>query len=123
MAGLVLRNYGGAQMIPERLLIHSCTYSVQSGTDRDGNATYTDTTLEKVRLSPAVYGTNQGAQGEQKADRLTLYYDPVASNPAGLVLQELAQVTFKEKTYTIRSVTPCYTRNTSDVHHYEAALV
>lgn len=110
-------------MIPKRLLVHTCTYSVQTGTDRDGNAEYTDTTLEKVRLSPAVYGTNQGAQGEEKADRLTLYYDPVASSPQDLVLQELAQVTFEEKTYTIRSVTPCYTRSTANVHHYEAALV
>lgn len=110
-------------MLPAHFLIHSCTYSEPAGKDRDGNTVYSDTPLTGVRIAPVTLATAQNAQGETKNDKLTLYYDPIASEPQGLTLQELAKITWQGKVYFIRAVTPCYTRDTDAVHHYEAALV
>ena len=110
-------------MLPARLLIHTCIYSVPAGRDRDGNALYSDTALTGVRIAPVTLATAQNAQGETKNDRLTLYYDPVASTPQGLELAEQAKITWNGKVYFIRAVTPCYTKDAGAVHHYEAALI
>ena len=106
----------------ESLLIHSCTYAAPAGTDRDGNATYTEpATLEHVRIVP-VLATAKSDVGETKDDKLTLYYAPFISTPA-IIPEELARVTWGGKAYTIRSVQPCYTQGGDEVHHYEAALI
>lgn len=105
-----------------RLLVHACGYSAPAGSDRDGNKTYTDeVTLDRVRLVPVI-ATKQATEGEAKDDKLTLYYAPELSS-IQIELQELARVTWQGKTYTVRSITPCYTKDTDAVHHYEAALV
>ena len=109
-------------MIPARLLIHSCTYAAPTEYDRDGNATLgTAVTLSQVRLEPVTAAT-RSTEGESANDRLTLFYVPVLSNPQ-IVPEPLARVTWNSETYTVRSVTPCYTQGTDTVHHYEAALV
>lgn len=106
----------------ENLLIHSCTYAAPAGTDRDGNATYTEpATLEHVRIVPVLV-TAKSDVGETKDDKLTLYYAPFISTPA-IIPEELARVTWGGKAYTIRSVQPCYTQGGDEVHHYEAALI
>ena len=110
-------------MLPARFLIHSCIYSVPAGKDRDGNAVYSDTALTGVRIAPVTLATAQNAQGETKNDRLTLYYDPIVSAPQGLKLEEQAKITWQGKVYFIRQVTPCCTKDTDTVHHYEAALI
>lgn len=109
-------------MIPARLLIHNCTYSTITGTDRDGNKVYNNIELSRVRFAPVTMGTAQATAGETKDDKLVLYIDVQQTTPA-VVPEELARVTWNGKAYTIRSVTPCYTRNTEAVHHYEAALI
>lgn len=109
-------------MIPKRLLIHNCTYSTASSKDRDGNAIYTDVELHNVRFTPVTMETAQASAGESKSDKLTLFIDAVNTSPA-IIPEELARVTWQDKVYTIRSVTPCYTRGGDVVHHYEAALV
>lgn len=108
--------------IPKRLLVHTCTYKEPTGYGRDGGATYgTPSSLTFVRLEP-VLATAKSDIGETKDDRLTLYYAVGVSSPA-ITPKEGALVTWNNADYTIRSVQPCYTQNTGDVHHYEAALV
>ena len=105
-----------------RLLIHTCTYEAPATTDRDGNKTYgTAQTLTNVRLVP-VLATAKSDIGETKDDRLTLYIAPGITSP-DVTPAELARVTWNSEAYTIRSVTPCYTKGGDTVHHYEAALV
>jgi hypothetical protein len=108
--------------IPERLLPHTVKIQIPVSFDRDRNPTYGDEqTLTHVRVTP-VKQTYQGPQGDAKDDKLTLFIDAVNTSPAGYVPVELSIVTWEKSTYTIRSVTPCYTTGT-EVHHYEAALV
>ncbi len=108
--------------IPERLLIHSCTYTPQGSYDRDGNPTPgTSVTLAHVRIEP-VLATMKATEGESKDDKLTLFYDPTQSTPA-IIPAELAKVTWNGAVYTVRSVQPCYTCGGDSVHHYEVALV
>ena len=106
----------------ENLLIHTCTYSEPTGYDRDGNETMSEAkTLTNVRLVP-VLATAKSDIGETKDDRLTLYYAPGISAPE-IVPKEKAQIVWNGGTYTIRSITPCYTQGGDAIHHYEAALV
>lgn len=106
----------------KNLLIHSCTYAAPSGYDRDGNETMGEAvTLSNVRFVP-VLATAKSDIGETKDDRLTFYYAPNISSPA-IVPAEKAVITWNNETYTIRSVTPCYTQGGDTVHHYEAALI
>lgn len=108
-------------MIPERLLVHNCLYSEKTS-DRDGNTVQGKSVLvEHVRFT-AVLATAKASEGESKDDKLTFYYVPFVSSPA-IIPQELASVEWNGKAYTIRSVTPCYTKGGDKIHHYEAALV
>lgn len=109
-------------MIPAELLVHSCKYSTSTTTDRDGNAVYTTVELQYVRLGPVVRGYGLSTAGETAEDKLTLYIVPGKTTPA-VIPVEKALIEWQGKTYTIRSVTPCYTSGTDAVHHYEAALV
>lgn len=106
----------------QSLLIHSCDYEEPESSDRDGNPVYSEpVTLERVRIAP-IFATERATEGEAKNDKLTLYYAPFISSPA-IIPQELARITWQGKRYTIRSITPCYTRDDDTVHHYEAALI
>ncbi|MCQ2485821.1 MAG: minor capsid protein [Clostridia bacterium] len=108
-------------MIPARLLIHNCIYCPPEEIDRDGNVVFNEIELTGVRIVPAL-ATTKATEGESKADRLTIYIDPEFSTPA-IIPQELAQIKWNGKAYTIREVTPCYTQGSDAIHHYEAALV
>ena len=104
------------------LMIHSCTYEAPATSDRDGNKTYGEPVeLQHVRVVMEL-ATVRNNEGEAKNDVGTLYYAPFVSSPQ-IVPEELARVTWQNKTYTIRKVYPCYTMNGDTVHHYEAALV
>lgn len=108
-------------MIADRLLIHSCIYSRKTGTDRNGNSVFEETELTRVRITP-VFATVQNSNAETKADKLTLFYCPPLSEP-NVTIKELDCIKWNGKEYTIRSVTPCYTKDTFEVNHYEIALV
>jgi hypothetical protein len=109
--------------IPARLLVHTCTYTAPAGGyDRDGEPIPGEpVTLDKVRLEP-VNAIGNSTEGVTANDRLTLYYDPLYSQPA-ITPAPGAVVTWNGEDYTIRSVTPCYTCGGDEVHHFEAALV
>lgn len=104
------------------LLIHSCTYSTTTETDRDGNSVTTSVELTGVRLGPVVTGYGIGTAGATAEDKLTLYVMPGVTEPE-VTPEEGAKITWLGYSYTIRSVKPCYTSGTDAVHHYEAALV
>lgn len=109
-------------MIPERLLIHSCTYAAPASYDRDGSPTYDEAvTLAKVRVEP-IKASARTAEGEAAADRLTLFYAPFFSTPQ-VIPEPLAKVTWNGENYTVREVHAFYTTDGNAVHHYEAALV
>ena len=109
-------------MIPQRLLVHTCTYSAPESYDRDGNPTLGEpVTLSHVRLEP-VLAAAKSNEGESADDKLTLYYVPFYSTPQ-IIPEPLSRVTWNGKDYTVRSVQPCYTYGGDTVHHYEAALV
>ena len=104
------------------ILVHSCTYEAPATSDRDGNKTYGEPVeLHRVRIAMEL-ATVRNNEGEAKNDVGTLYSTPFISSPQ-IIPEELARVTWQNKTYTIRKVYPCYTQGGEVVHHYEAALV
>lgn len=115
--------------IPAKLLVHSCTLRKRTGLDRDRNPEYTETVLKRVRIG-ATFQTVRGNIGETKSDTMTLFID--ASNTlyenadgdemAAVLPEELDSVEWQRKTYTVRSVTPCYTQGTDAPHHWEVTL-
>ena len=85
------------------LLIHSCTYEAPATSDRDGNKTYGEPVeLQRVRVVMEL-ATVRNNEGEAKTDVGTLYYTPFASSPQ-IITEELARVTWQNKTYKIRKV-------------------
>lgn len=117
---VLLRMERGALMaIPDRLLIHTCTYATPSAYDRDGNKTLgEETTLSGVRIEP-VDATTISTEGENKDDKLTMFV-PYSSD---VTPEPLGVVTWNGSTYTVRSVTACYTHSSDTIHHWECALV
>ena len=121
MAFAILRHSKRGALM-NNLLIHSCTYEAPATSDRDGNKTYGEPVeLHRVRIVMEL-ATVRNNEGEAKNDVGTLYYTPFVSSPQ-IIPEELARVTWQNKTYTIRKVYPCYTQGGEVVHHYEAALV
>ena len=121
MAFAILRHSERGALM-NNLLIHSCTYEAPATSDRDGNKTYSEPVeLQRVRVVMEL-ATVRNNEGEAKNDVGTLYYTPFISSPQ-IIPEELARVTWQNKTYTIRKVYPCYTQGGEVVHHYEAALV
>ena len=121
MAFAILRHSKRGALM-NNLLIHSCTYEAPATIDRDGNKTYSDPVeLQRVRVVMEL-ATVRNNEGEAKNDVGTLYYMPFVSSPQ-IVPEELARVTWQNKTYTIRKVYPCYAMKSDAVHHYEAALI
>ena len=109
-------------MINKRLLIHNCAILRPIDTDPDGNVTTERIELTTVRIV-ATKSTVLTSEGYTKVDTLTLYFDCTNSTPAGFIPQERDRVEWQGGSYTIKSVTPCYTRDVDVVHHYEAGLV
>ena len=114
--------------IPLKLLVHSCTLKKQTGLDRDRNPTFSETVLKHVRIG-ATFQTVRGNVGETKADTMTLVIDAVNSAYETTSGTETAQVLPAEndvivwdgKSFTVRSVTPCFAQDDSP-HHWEVTL-
>ena len=114
--------------IPARLLVHECVLKRKTGTDRNRNPTYTETVLRRVRIG-ATFQTVRGNIGETKADTLTLFIDAKNTRfetadgveTAAAFPEETDAIEWQGKTYTVRSVTPCYAQGAT-VHHWEVTL-
>lgn len=115
--------------IPTRLLIHTCTLKRQTGLDRSRNPTYSETLLSNVRIG-GEFRTTRGNIGETKADTLTMFIDAENTvyttedgEEAGKVIPvENDSVEWNGKSYTVRSVTPCYAQDGITPHHWEVSL-
>lgn len=114
--------------IPRKLLVHSCTLKKQAGLDRNRNPTYTETVLKQVRIG-VTFQTVRGNVGETKADTMTLVIDAVNSayettsgEPTAQVLPaENDVIVWDGKSFTVRSVTPCFAQSDTP-HHWEVTL-
>lgn len=114
--------------IPLKLLVHSCTLRKKTGQDRNRNPTYTETVLKRVRIG-ATFQTVRGNIGETKADTLTLFIDAAntrfenadGEETAAAIPEEQDAITWGGKSYTVRSVTPCYAQGATP-HHWEVTL-
>ena len=114
--------------IPRAVLIHSAkAWTVTL--DEDRNETKGDEiTLKNVRCVPVKQNTLT-ANGLQKDDKLTLFYDVVNSSAwngtakaADWKPENGMKLLFNGTEYTMRVVQQMYAR-TSAVHHYEVQLV
>lgn len=104
------------QPIPRKFLEHSASYEARTGTDADGNGTYASAVdLSFIRCEPVKAWVN-ASNGEMKDDKLTLFYDCVNSEPAGLTLAKGDRVTYNGALYAVREV------NDFSPHHLEVAL-
>ena len=114
--------------IPAKLLVHSCTLRKRTGRDRDRNPEYTETVLRRVRIG-ATFQTVRGNTGETKADTLTLIIDAKntryetadGGESAAVLPEELDAVEWQGRTFTVRSVMPCYAQGATP-HHWEVTL-
>ena len=107
--------------IPKRLLIHNCIVQHITGTDRNGEETYTETKLDHVRID-TVKGYIQTNPGQTQSDRLVLFIDRLNSSPEGFVPKLLDKIIFNGDIYSIKSVSPKFARST-EPHHYEVELI
>lgn len=116
-------------MIKSDLLIHSVRVLSQSGIDRDGNKTTTETVINHVRVE-YYNAVTQGTAGAQAADTMTLFLDPALAeyqtttggSAAAVIPAEGDAVVFEGKQYEVKKVTPRYTRQSAVIHHYEVDL-
>lgn len=100
----------------------------QAGLDRNRNPTYTETVLKQVRIG-VTFQTVRGNVGETKADTMTLVIDAVNSayettsgEPTAQVLPaENDVIVWDGKSFTVRSVTPCFAQSDTP-HHWEVTL-
>lgn len=106
--------------ISKRLLVHSATLKKPAGLDRDRNVTYTSTELSNIRIA-ITKQTILTDIGATKADTMTMFFDAENSTPAGTEIDEKDLIVWQGKSYTVKSVTPCYA-DTASVHHWEVSL-
>ncbi|UTC66002.1 MULTISPECIES: putative minor capsid protein [unclassified Treponema] len=114
--------------IPTRLLVHDCVLKKPKGLDRNRNPIYESTILKRVRIG-ATFQSVRGAYGETKTDTLTLFID--AKNTRCETIDgeaterklpaEKDAIEWQGQTFTVRSITPCYTQG-SNPHHWEVTL-
>lgn len=115
--------------IKKSLLIHSVILKVKSGEDRDRNATYVNYNVNYVRVVPYLSVT-KGDVGATKADTMTLFIDEelsVFSDEEGLLVEAFVPeegdvIVFEDKEYVVKSITPCYTKASRNVHHWEIGM-
>ena len=102
--------------IPRKYFEHTVSYEATTGNDADGNGTYaTAVSLFFVRCEPVKSWVNV-SNGEMKDDKLTLFYDCVNSEPAGLAIAKGDRITFNGAAYVVREV------KDFSPHHLEVAL-
>ena len=114
--------------IPRAVLIHSAkAWTVTLDEDRN-EAKGDEITLKNVRCVPVKQNTLT-ANGLQKDDKLTMFYDSANSSAYNGTAQVKdwkpengMKVLFNETEYTMRVVQPMYAL-TAAVHHYEVQLV
>ena len=105
-----------------RLLPHTAEARTVTGFDEDRKPVYGERiTLKHVRCT-AFRQNSYTSLGVQSADKMTLIFDCVNSEPAGFVPLKNMTITSGGQDYTVRDVTPCCD-GSSTVHHYEVALV
>lgn len=117
-----------ARPIASKLLVHTCTLRKLAGLDRDRNPTFTDTVIVGVRIG-ATFQNVRGNVGEVKADTMTLVIDAVntayqttgGETTAQTLPAENDVIVWENKSFTVRSVTPCYAQS-DDPHHWEVTL-
>ena len=117
-----------ARPIAKKLLVHTCTLKRPAGIDRDRNPIYTDTVLKQVRIG-ATMQTIRGGIGDVKADTMTLiidavhtrYYTTDGTEKEAIIPTEKDVINWQGKTYTVKSVMPCYAQSDSP-HHWEVTL-
>ena len=114
--------------IPARLLVHECVLKHKTGVDRNRNPTYSETVLKRVRIG-ATFQQLRGNIGETKADTLTLFIDAEKTQfettageaTVAIIPIETDAITWDGKSFTVRSVTPCYAQSDTP-HHWEVTL-
>lgn len=115
--------------IPLNLLQQECVLKHKIGQDRNRNSVYEERILVHVRIG-ATFQTTRGNVGETKADTLTLYIDEANTrykNTDGeevpsFLPEEQDLVIWGGKSYTVRSITPCFTQGDATPHHWEVTL-
>lgn len=107
--------------IPKKMLVHTATYAPYQGKDAYQKATYGDSVqLYNVKFEP-VKKPSLTSLGEQKDDRMKMFFDGVNSSPS-LTFYEFDKVTFSGQDYIIREAQPFYGLSDS-IHHWEIILV
>ena len=118
------------QPIPYKLLVHSATLTVPSGSDLDGNNPVTTYSLTKIVVQP-VTQTRRAADNTLVNFSGVVFYDDKRSLPAldFAALKRTAdtyggrmQITHASNVYTVGGVDIVYQPDGS-VHHYEILLV
>ena len=114
--------------IPASLLVHNCILKTQSGLDRNRNPLYEHTILKQVRIG-GTFKSIRGTYGETQFDALTLLIDEkntlYETVDGEIVERKLPEekdiIEWQGKDFTVRSITPCYTRD-NKAHHWEVTL-
>lgn len=117
-----------ARPIPARLLVQDCVLKKTVGLDRNRNPIYESTILKRVRIG-ATLASVRGVYGETKADTLTLFIDAKNTSYETVNGEETERklpaekdaIEWQGQTFTVRSVSPCYTQGASP-HHWEVTL-
>lgn len=117
--------------IPRKILTHTITLKVCTGTDVWQNPTFTAQTIENVCMQPS----NETLRSQSNTEvvlRALLFIDARRSTPAGINLEALKtasesagaqmQVVFDGTTYTVRTVERMFD-DTGAFHHTEVGLV
>ena len=107
--------------IPRTMLPHTATLKRATGIDENLNKTYAATvTLNFVRFEPAKK-TALTSLGEQRDDKMVLFFDCLNSLPFGQTFEQLDEIEFNGIKLSIREVNPEYTVYGTP-HHYEIYL-
>lgn len=117
-----------SKAIPISLLVHNCVLKKPTGIDRNRNHIYSQIILKQVRIG-ATFQSVRGTYGETKADTLTLFidakntiYETVDGEAIEKKLPEEKDIIeWQSQYFTVRSVTPCYTKG-DEPHHWEVVL-
>ncbi|MCM1218942.1 MAG: minor capsid protein [Lachnospiraceae bacterium] len=115
-------------MISGNLLVHTVTLKKPTGFDRDRNETYEEYAIEKVRVEADI-GRTRGSEGETPNDTATLYVDAHntryetadGAETAAVLPEENDKVEWQGRSFTVRSVTPCYAQSEAP-NHWEVTL-
>jgi len=110
-----------SQPIPRRLLPHTATLYKRTGVDQYGKPTYASgVILQYVRFEPTKQ-TALTALGEQKNDRMVMFFDCVNSLPTTATFDQLDRVVFGAYDLVVRTRDDLFGDDAA-AHHYEVSL-